>query len=75
MVTKARKPWIVKMCKRENENDAADFARSGVRIEEGSVYRPKYYFLAKSSGVRFSTLGSRCLFLRKIGTSKPKVIS
>ena len=66
----------MKTCEREILNDAADFARSGVRLEEGSVYRPKhYFFLAKLSGVRFSILGSRCLFLRKTGTSKLKLIS
>ena len=75
MVTKASKPWIVKTGERENENDAADCARSGVRIEEGSVYRPKHYFLAKLSGVRFSILGSRCLFLRKTETSELRVFS
>ena len=76
MVTKARKPWIVKTGERENENDAADCARSGVRIEKGSVHRPKhYFFLAKLSGVRFSILGSRCLFLRKTETSELRVFS
>ena len=76
MVPKARKPWTVKMCERENENDAADCARRGVRLEEGCVYRPEHhFFLAKLSGVRFSILGSRCLFLRKTETSKLKVIS